>query len=177
MTYSETVAVIYRITSAYPSQARYIDKSMTEAMIREWHENLKSLPSDGVMEAVTELVSEQKWMPSLSEVISKILDKQYGTDDEIIRELDHRVSFSSNCIIFGEVTEDQERGFERLTYFQKMIIRSPYEFSMWMMKDYEWKAERVLRVKRQMQHGGHKTYLNETNPLSLGEGIFKRLGE
>lgn len=168
---------MYRIVSAYPHQTNRFTSGTIEDMAREWHVGLEHLPTDGVMRAVSKLVAEQKWMPSLSELIEKILDMQYGTDDDVIRELDNVVSGSSTCIIFGQVTEAQERGFERLSDFQKMIIRSPYEFSMWMMKDYEWKAERVLRAKRQMQYGGHKAYLNEPNPLGIGEGMFKAIGE
>lgn len=178
MTYSETAAVIYRITNAYPSQARFIDKQMLEGMVREWHECLKHLPPDGVMEAVTTLCAENKWMPSLSEVIGKILDIQYGTEDDIIRKLDRVVSGSSNCIIFGQVTEDQVEGFNKLSPFQKLIVRSPAEFNLWMMKDHEWKAERVLHVKRELQFGRYTERLNGESQKQIEQfDVFKALEE
>lgn len=178
MTYEETVAVVYRIVSAYPMQTNRFTDETIESMAREWHIGLKNIPTDGAMQAVTMLTAEQKWMPTLSELIAKILDVQYGTDAEIIRELDNIVTFSSSCIIFGQVTEDQERGYEKLNNFQKLVIRSPYEFSMWMMKDYEWKEERVLRVKREIQYGSHKAYLNgEQGKLNHNFDIFKALEE
>ena len=178
MTYSETAAVIYRITSAYPSQARYIDNSMTEGMVREWHECLKNLQPDGVMEAVTALCAENKWMPSLSEVIGKILDIQYGTEDDIIRTLDRIVTHSSNCIIFGQVTEDQIEGYGKLSAFQKLIIHSPEEFNLWMMKDHEWKAERVLRAKREVQFGRYVECLNGESQKQISRSdVFKALEE
>ena len=177
MTYSETAAVVYRITGAYPSQARLIDHSMIKGMIREWHEGLKSLPSDGVMEAVTMLITEQKWMPSLAEVIGKILDIQYGTNEDIIKSLDRVISRSSDCIIFGRVTEEQEKGYKELTPFQRLIIHSPYEFNLWLMKDYEWKEERVKAVKRDIQYGRHQDYLNGNQPRLVDFDIFKALEE
>ena len=178
MTYSETAAIVYRITSAYPSQANRIDNSMTEGMVREWHECLKHLQSDGVMEAVTALCAENKWMPSLSEVIGKILDIQYGTEDDIIRDLDRIVMYSSSCIIFGQVTEEQIEGFNKLSAFQKLIIHSPEEFNLWMMKDKEWKAERILRVKREIQFGRHTEYLNGESQKQINRfDVFKALEE
>lgn len=173
MTYNETAAVIFRITSAYPSQARYITKEMTEDMIREWHQSMRHLKSDGVMEAVTALVAEQKWMPSLSDVIGKILDIQYGTEDEIIRGLDRVISDSSTCIIFGQVTEEQKQGYEKLTPLQRLIIKSPYEFNLWLSKDHEWKSERIRLVKRDIQYGKHRGYLNGEQQVKALEGYEK----
>lgn len=179
MKYSETVAVVYRITSAYPSQARLLSNEMIEDMIREWHQSLKTLSPDYVMEAVTALVAEQKWMPSLSEVIGKILDAQYGTDYDIIRALDKIISRSSTCIIFGEVTDEQEEGYAKLSPFQQLIVKSPYEFNLWLTKSIEWKAERVRLVKREISHGRHMDYLNGNQPKQLGDGfdVFKALEE
>lgn len=177
MTYNETAAVVYRIVSAYPSQARLMKTEMLEDMIREWHQSLKRLPTDGVMEAVTLLISEQKWMPVLSDVISKILDVQYGTENDIIRNLDRAISKSSNCIIFGQVTEEQEQGYEKLTPFQKLIIHSPYEFNLWLNKDREWKEDRVKRVKREIQNGRHQDYLNGNQQGQVGFNVFKALEE
>ena len=173
MTYNETAAVVYRIISAYPFYARNITDEMLKDMVREWHEGLATIAPDGVMEAVTMLIAEQKWMPSLSDVIGKILDVQYGTDDRIIGDLDRAVASSSSCIIFGQVTKDQERGYEKLSDFQKLIIHSPYEFNMWMVKDHEWKAERVRLVKRDLQYGKRLDCLNGTQ----GFNIFKALEE
>lgn len=167
----ETIAVVYRVIGAYPQYARHFTDEMIEDMIREWHEGLANLPPDGAMEAVTSLITEQKWMPSLSEVISKILDIQYGTEDAIIGALDRAITKSSNCIIFGQVTEEQEQGYERLTGFQKLIIKSPYEFNRWLTKDYEWKSERVRQVKREIQYGRYKGQLNS------GFNVFKALEE
>lgn len=171
MTYSESAAIVYRITSAYPQFTRQMTDEMIADMTKEWHENLKNLSSDRVMEAVTMLVSEQKWMPALSEVIAKILDLQLGTESEIIRALDREISASSSCIIFGQVTEEQIEGYERLTPFQKLIVKSPYEFNIWLTRDYEWKEERVLRVKREVQFGGHKNL----NQIETDFDIFKAL--
>lgn len=159
MTYNETAAVVYRIVSAYPFYSRNFTDGMLKDMIDEWHEGLKSIPADGVMEAVTTLITEQKWMPSLSEVIEKILDIQYGTENDIIRDLDRTITNSSTCIIFGRVTEEQMKGYEKLTPFQRLIVRSPYEFNRWLMQDYEWKADRVRLVKREIQFGKHQDYL------------------
>lgn len=177
MTYSETAAVIYRILNAYPSQARLIDKPMIENMIREWHEGMKNLPADGVMEAVTALCTESKWMPSLSEIITKILDIQYGTEDDIIRGLDKAIQRSSNCIIFGRVTEEQEQGYKRLTPFQKLIIHSPADFNLWLNKDHEWKAEQIKRIKREVSYGRHKERLMGREPEQVGFNVFKALEE
>ena len=171
MTKRETIAVVYRVIGAYPQYARHFTDEMIEDMIREWHEGLANLPPDGVMEAVTSLITEQKWLPSLSEVISKILDIQYGTEDAIIGALDRAITKSSNCIIFGQITEEQEQGYERLTGFQKLIIKSPYEFNHWLTKDYEWKSERVRQVKREIQYGRYKGQLNS------GFNVFKALEE
>lgn len=177
MTYNETMAIVYRILGAYPFYARNLTNEAVEGMIREWHQGLGNVPSDGAMEAVTALIAEQKWMPSLSEVISKILDIQYGTEADIIRDLDRTISRSSNCIIFGEVTEDQERGYQNLTPFQKLIVRSPSEFNLWLMKDHEWKEERVKRVKRDVSYGRHTDYLNGNQQEKIGFDIFKALEE
>lgn len=178
MTYNETASIVYRVVSAYPFYARNISEQMLENMVREWHEGLKPMDNAGVMEAVTTLTTEQKWMPSLSEVISKILDMQYGTNDAIIRSLDRAIRMSSPCIIFGQVTEEQEQGFSRLSNFQKLIVKSPYEFNLWLTKDYEWKEERVMRVKREIQFGRHQDYLNgKQEYLEEGFDIFKALEE
>ena len=177
MTYNETVAIVYRIIGAYPFYTRHFTDEMIEEMIREWHEGLANIPRDGAMEAVTALVTEQKWMPSLSDIINKILDIQYGTEDDIIRALDRIISRSSNCIIFGQVTEEQERGYEELTPFQKLIIKSPYEFNLWLNKDREWKEERVRLVKREVQNGRHRDYLNGNQKERVGFNVFKALEE
>lgn len=179
MTYSDTMAIVYRVIGAYPFYTRQFSDEMIEDMIREWHEAMKNIPRDGAMEAVTALIMKQKWMPSLSEVINEILDMQYGEDSFIIRELDRAVSRSSNCIIFGQVTEDQERGYQNLTPFQKLIIRSPSEFNLWLMKDHEWKEERVQRIKREISYGRHTDYLNGARQETLGDGfnVLKALEE
>lgn len=177
MTKKETVAVVYRVLSAYPFYSARITDDMIEDMIREWHEGLRSLPADGVMEAVTMLITEQKWMPTLAEVIGKILDIQYGTDADIIRGLDRVISRSSNCIIFGRVTEEQEQGYEKLTPFQKLIVQSPYEFNLWLTKDHEWKEERVKRIKREIQGGGHRDALSGNQQGTVGFNVFKALEE
>ena len=176
MTYNETAAVVYRVVSAYPFFAKNITDEMLKNMVREWHEGLASLPSDGVMNAVTLLITEQKWMPSLSEVIGKILDVQYGTDNAIIRDLDSAISSSSTCIIFGQVTDAQRSGYEKLSNFQKLIIRDPYEFNLWLTKDYEWKEERVKRIKREIQCGRHTAYLTG-QPERVSFDVFKALEE
>ena len=177
MTNKETIAIVYRVIGAYPFYTRNFSDEMVEDMIREWHEAMKNIPRDGAMEAVTALVTEQKWMPSLSEVINKILDVQYGTESDIIRELDRLISRSSNCIIFGQVTEEQEKGYEELSPFQKLIVKSPYEFNLWLNKDYEWKAERVRLVKREMQSGKYRDYLNGNQQEQVGFNVFKALEE
>lgn len=177
MTNKETIALVYRVISAYPFYAKHLTDDMIEDMIREWHEGLKHMDREGVMEAITALTMEQKWMPTLAEVISKILDIQYGTEADIIRDLDRTISRSSNCIIFGEVTEDQERGYQNLTPFQKLIVRSPSEFNLWLMKDHEWKEERVKRVKRDVSYGRHTDYLNGNQQEKIGFDIFKALEE
>lgn len=178
MNKNETASVVFRVLSAYPQHSRLITNEMTEAMITEWYEGLKSLPSDSVMEAVTSLVSEMKWMPALSEVIAKIQDLQLGSNADIIRALDRAISSSSNCIIFGQVTEEQERGYEKLTPLQKLIVRSPYEFNVWLTRDCEWKEERVKLIKKEIQFGRHQEYLNGTQQ-SIGNNfdIFKALEE
>lgn len=178
MTYKETAAVVYRIVSAYPSQARLIEKDMLEDMIREWHQSLKHIQTEGVMEAVTLLITEQKWMPTLAEVIGKILDVQYGTDDDIIRNLDRVIANSSVYIIFGQVTEEQVQGYERLSAFQKLIVRSPSEFNLWLTRDHEWKQDRVNGVKRDIQYGRHMDYLNGKAQAAIGGfNVFKALEE
>ena len=179
MTYNESAAVVYRIVSAYPFYARNISDEMLKNMVREWHEGLHNLPSDGVMEAVTALVTEQKWIPTLAEVITKVLDIQYGMDRDIIRDLDRAISSSSNCIIFGQVTEEQVQGYGMLSPFQRLIIRSPSEFNLWLTKDHEWKEERVRSVKREISHGRHMDYLNGNQPKQIGDGfdVFKALEE
>ena len=180
MTNKETIAVVYRVISAYPFYTKHLTDDMVEDMIREWHEGLRSLPADGVMEAVTILITEQKWMPTLAEVIGKILDIQCGTDADIIRGLDRAISRSSNCIIFGRVTEEQERGYEQLTPFQKLIIHNPAEFNLWLNKDYEWKEERVKRIKREVSNGRHKAALEGGQESLTGNGnfnVFKALEE
>lgn len=177
MTNKETIAIVYRVLGAYPSQARYLSNNMVEDMIREWHEGLKSVPRDGAMEAVTALASEQKWMPSLSEVLAKILDMQYGKNEDIIRDLDRAIRRSSNCIIFGQVTEEQREGYEKLTPFQKLIIHNPSEFNLWLNKDYEWKEERVKQIKREVSYGRHKEYLSGKQQERVGFDVFKALEE
>lgn len=166
MTYSDTMAIVYRILGSYPTMSRHLSDEAVEDMIREWHEALRNVSRDGAMEAVTALVAEQKWMPALSEVLGKILDMQYGDDEKIIKDLDRAISRSSNCIIFGQVTDEQKEGYEKLTPFQKLIIHSPYEFNLWLNKDYEWKADRVKQIKREVQYGRHKDFL---------EGGYKKL--
>lgn len=177
MTYNETAAIVYRVVSAYPFYARNISDEMLKNMVREWHEGLANIPHDGAMEAVTALIMEQKWMPSLSEIITKILDMQYGEDSKIIRDLDRAITHSSNYIIFGQVTKEQEQGYERLSPFQKLIIKSPYEFNLWLTKDYEWKEERVRFIKREIQHGRHRDYLDGNQQGQVGFNIFKALEE
>ena len=177
MTKRETVAVVYRVLSAYPFYTRHITDEMVEDMIREWHEGLRNIPPDGVMEAVTMLISQNQWMPTLAEVISKILDIQYGTENDIIRDLDRVISRSSTCIIFGQVTEEQEQGYEKLTPFQKLIVHSPSEFNLWLNKDYEWKEERVKRIKREVSNGKHQDYLNGNQQGQVGFNVFKALEE
>ena len=177
MTNKETIAIVYRLLGSYPATSRHLTDEMVEDMIREWHEGLKNVSHDGAMEAVTALVSEQKWMPSLSEVIGKILDMQYGEDSVVIRDLDRAVSRSSNCIIFGQVTEDQERGYQNLTPFQKLIIRSPSEFNLWLMKDHEWKEERVQRIKREVSYGKHRDALEGKSTGCVNFNVFKALEE
>lgn len=179
MTNKETIAIVYRVIGAYPFYTRQFTDEMIEDMIREWHEGLKNIPPDGVMEAVTMLITENQWMPTLAEVIGKILDIQYGTENDIIRDLDRTISRSSNCIVFGQVTEEQERGYERLSPFQKLIVKSPYEFNLWLMKDHEWKEERVRLVKREIQYGKHADYLNGTKQEQIGNdfNVFKALEE
>lgn len=173
MTNKETIALVYRVISAYPFYSKHFTDEMIEDMVREWHEGLRNIPADGVMEAVTALTTEKQWMPTLAEVIGKILDIQYGTEDKIIQELDSAIARSSNCIIFGQVTEEQEKGYEKLSPFYKQIIHSPYEFNLWLRKDYEWKTERVRQVKREIQ-GGRK--LLDGNQR-VGFNVFKALGE
>lgn len=167
MTNKETIALVYRIISAYPFYTKHMTDEMIEDMIREWHEGLRSISREGAMEAVTALITEQKWMPTLSEVITKILDAQYGSDRDIIRDLDRIISRSSNCIIFGQVTEEQERGYKSLTSFQKLIVRSPSEFNLWLMKDHEWKEERISCVKREISYGRHTDFLYGTQQERL----------
>lgn len=177
MTYNETLAIVYRVMGAYPFYTRQFTDEMVEGMVREWHEAMAHIPRDGAMEAVTTLIAEQKWMPSLSEVINKILDMQYGTEDDIIRQLDRIISRSSNCIIFGQVTEEQEQGYEQLTPFQKLIIQSPYEFNLWLNKDHQWKTNRVKRIKREIQGGQHRNYLEGKSPAHVNFNVFKALEE
>lgn len=178
MTYNETLAIVYRVIGAYPFYARQFTDEMVEGMVREWHEGMAHLDRDKAMEAVTALIMEQKWMPTLSEVIDKILDTQYGTESDIIKALDRAISRSSNCIIFGQVTEEQEQGYEKLTPFQKLIVKSPYEFNLWLNKDYEWKADRVKLVKREIQGGRHRDYLMGNQQEQLGGfNVFKALEE
>lgn len=178
MTYSDTMAIVYRVIGAYPTMSRHLTDEMVEDMIREWHEGMRYIDREGAMEAVTALISEQKWMPTLSEVIGKILDMQYGDDNTIIRDLDRTISHSSNCIIFGQVTEEQERGYQNLTPFQKLIVKSPSEFNLWLMKDHEWKEERVRRIKREVSYGRHRDHLNGTQQEALdGFNVFKALEE
>lgn len=177
MTYNDTMAIVYRVIGAYPFYTRHLSDEMIEDMIREWHEGMANIPRDGAMEAVTELISEQKWMPTLSEVISKILDMQYGTESDIIRDLDRAIARSSTCIIFGQVTEEQEEGYKRLTPFQRLIIQSPYEFNLWLTKDHEWKEERVKRIKREIQGGGHRDALSGNQQGKVGFNVFKALEE
>lgn len=177
MTYNETAAIVYRVISAYPFYARQFTEDMVKNMVREWHEGLKNTPRDGAMEAVTALVAEQKWMPTLSEVIAKILDMQYGSDSDIIRELDRIISRSSNCIIFGQVTDEQKQGYEKLNAFQRLIVKSPYEFNLWLNKDHEWKQERVRQIKRELQHGKHSSFLNGAEQGQVGFNVIKALEE
>lgn len=177
MTNKETIAIVYRLLGSYPTMSRHLTDEMIEDMIREWHEGLKSIPRDGAMEAVTALVSEQKWMPSLSEVLAKTLDMQYGKDDDIIRDLDRAIRRSSNCIIFGQVTDEQREGYERLTPFQKLIIHNPSEFNLWLNKDYEWKAERVRQVKREVSRGRHTDALEGKSTGCVNFNVFKALEE
>lgn len=180
MTYNETMAIVYRVIGAYPFYTRHFSDEMVEDMIREWHEAMRGISRDGAMDAITALIMEQKWMPTLSEVITKILDMQYGEDGKIIQDLDKAIASSSTCIIFGEVTEEQERGYERLSDFQKLIVRSPNEFNLWLTRDHEWKQDRVSRVKRDVQYGRHTDYLNG-NQQKLTEhanfNVFKALEE
>lgn len=177
MTYSDAMAIVYRILDAYPFYSRNLTNDAIEGMIREWHQGLRSIDREGAMQAVTAIISEQKWIPSLSEVLGKILDIQYGEDNKIIQELDRTIRRSSNCIIFGQVTEEQERGYEKLTPFQKLIIHNPAEFNLWLNKDYEWKEERIKQVKREIQYGRYKDYLNGNQQEKVGFNVFKALEE
>ena len=177
MTNKETIALVYRVMGAYPFYTRHFTDEMVEDMIREWHEGLKNIPPDGVMEAVTVLITENQWMPTLAEVIGKILDIQYGTERDIIRDLDEKIISSSSCIIFGQVTEEQKQGYEKLTPFQKLIIHNPAEFNMWLTKDYEWQEERVKCIKREVSNGKHTDYLNGNQQGQVGFNVFKALEE
>ena len=177
MTYNDTMAIVYRVLNAYPFYARNLTNQAVEGVIREWHEGLANVDRDGAMEAVTVIISEQKWMPSLSEVLGKILDIQYGSDEDIIRKLDRAIRSSSNCIIFGQVTEEQEKGYEKLTPFQKLIIHSPYEFNLWLNKDYEWKEERVKQIKREVRYGKHRDALAGKQQQQVGFNVLKALEE
>ena len=179
MTYNETAVIVYRVISAYPFYTRQFTDDMVKNMVREWHEGMRNMDREGAMEAVTALIVEQKWMPTLSDVINKTLDVQYGEDADIIRNLDRHITRSSSCIIFGQVTEEQERGYQSLTNFQKLIIKSPSEFNLWLAKDYEWKEARVKLVKRELCSGKHRDFLNGTQPNALGNGfdVFKALEE
>lgn len=177
MTYNETMAIVYRVIGAYPFYTRNFSDEMVEDMIREWHEAMKNIPRDGAMEAVTTLVSEQKWMPSLSEIINKILDFQYGENSAIIDKLDWAIRRSSNCIIFGQVTEEQEQGYKELSPFQRLIIKSPYEFNLWLTKDHEWKEERVRQIKREISYGRHKEALEGNSAGRVNFNVFKALEE
>ena len=76
MTYNDTMAIVYRVLNAYPFYARNLTNQAVEGMIREWHEGLSGIDREGAMEAVTAIITEQKWMPSLSEILSRILDMQ-----------------------------------------------------------------------------------------------------
>lgn len=177
MTYNETAAIVYRVISAYPFYARQFTDDMVKNMVREWHEGLRQIDREGAMEAVTELISENKWMPTLSEVIGKVLDIQYGTEADIIKNLDRAISHASNCIIFGQVTEEQKNAYEDLPPFMKLIINSPYEFNLWLNRDYEWKEERVKRIKREVGMGKHTAFLNSGMKPQVGFDIFKALEE
>lgn len=177
MTYNETMAIVYRVIGAYPFYSRNLTDEAIEDMIREWHQGLMNISSDGAMEAVTALIMEQKWMPTLSEVIGKVLDIQYGTEADIIKNLDKVISHSSNCIIFGQVTEEQKNAYEDLPPFMKLIIHSPYEFNLWLNRDYEWKEERVKRIKREVGMGKHTAFLNSGMKPQVGFDIFKALEE
>lgn len=178
MTKNETAALVYRVISAYPFFSKHITNQMIDAMITEWHEGLRNLPPDGVMEAVTELTTNSQWMPTLADVIAKILDIQYGTENEIITGIDRAIARSSNCIIFGQVTDEQKEGYEKLTPFQKLIIRSPSEFNLWLNKDYEWKEERVKRIKREVSCGKHTDHLSGAKQEALGGfNVLKALEE
>lgn len=177
MTNKETIAIVYRLLGSYPTMSRHLTDEMVEDMIREWHEAMKNIPRDGAMEAVTALVSEQKWMPSLSEVLAKILDMQYGKDEDIIRNLDRAIRRSSNCIIFGQVTDEQREGYEKLTPFQKLIIHNPSEFNLWLNKDYEWKEERVKQIKREVSYGRHRDALEGKSTGCVNFNVFKALEE
>ena len=177
MTYNETMAIVYRVIGAYPFYSRNLTDEAIEDMIREWHEGLINIPSDRAMEAVTELISENKWMPTLSEVIGKVLDIQYGTEADIIKKLDRAISHASTCIIFGQVTEEQKNAYEDLPPFMKLIIHSPYEFNLWLNRDYEWKEERVKRIKREVGMGKYTAFLNSGVKPQVGFDIFKALEE
>lgn len=177
MTYNDTMAIVYRVLNAYPFYARNLTNQAVEGMIREWHEGLANIDREGAMEAVTAIISEQKWMPSLSEVLGRILDIQYGSDESIIGQLDRAIRKSSNCIIFGQVTDEQREGYEKLTPFQKLIIHSPSEFNLWLNKDYEWKEERVKQVKREVRYGKHNDALEGKSPAHVSFNVFKALEE
>lgn len=180
MTNKETIAVVYRVLSAYPFYAKHITDEMIEDMIREWHEGLKNVSPDGVMEAITALIAEQRWMPTLAEVITKTLDIQYGTEDDIIRDLDRAIQRSSTCIIFGQVTEEQEEGYKQLTPFQRLIIHSPADFNLWLNKDHEWKTEQIKRIKREVSYGRHRDFLEGEQQKLTGNAnfnVFKALEE
>ena len=87
------------------------------------------------------------------------------------------ISRSSTCIIFGQVTDEQMQGYERLTNFQKLIVRDPREFNLWLTKDREWKEDRVRLVKREIQFGRHRGFLEDKQPDKVGFNVFKALEE
>jgi hypothetical protein len=48
---------------------------------------------------------------------------------------------------------------------------------LWLNKDYEWKADRVKQIKREVQYGRHKDALEDKQPEKVGFNVLKALEE